>query len=362
MLLQPINVVYHKNASITIVLGAMVMLLLFSSCSGKKKELGDAITERDSMAVMDTRGVTTLVSDSGVTRYRINTEEWLVFDRKNPPYWAFEKGVYLEKFDSIFQVEASIKADTAYFFNKEELWKLMGNVHIQNLKGEQFDTELLYWDQRTQRIYSDEFIRIEQPDRIITGHGFESNQQMTVYTIRKPEGIFYVDEEAAAADSLQTDNHTTVSRTFHLYKHPLVALEVTTRNTDSSSFRQIQLFGLEIKQMVVIGSGNGDEALHLMVGNNYLLTTAGIGYILQISNLRLNTLYVGRTCMDKNQITDDGNQSTDFPAPTDTYLILHGNETANICLFEKMHSFKLPAVCGTHSKPNFGLFIHFYSC
>jgi len=204
MLLQPINIVYHKNASITIVLGAMVMLLLFSSCSGKKKELGDAITERDSMAV-DTRGVTTLVSDSGVTRYRINTEEWLVFDRKNPPYWAFEKGVYLEKFDSIFQVEASIKADTAYFFNKEELWKLMGNVHIQNLKGEQFDTELLYWDQRTQRIYSDEFIRIEQPDRIITGHGFESNQQMTVYTIRKPEGIFYVDEEAAAADSLQTD-------------------------------------------------------------------------------------------------------------------------------------------------------------
>ena len=91
------------------------------------------------------------------------------------------------------------------FFNKEELWKLMGNVHIQNLKGEQFDTELLYWDQRTQRIYSDEFIRIEQPDRIITGHGFESNQQMTVYTIRKPEGIFYVDEETAAADSLQTD-------------------------------------------------------------------------------------------------------------------------------------------------------------
>ena len=205
MLLQPINIVYHKNASITIVLGAMVMLLLFSSCSGKKKELGDAITERDCMAVMDTGGVTTLVSDSGVTGYRINTEEWLVFDRKNPPYWAFEKGVYLEKFDSIFQVEASIKADTAYFFNKEELWKLMGNVHIQNLKGEQFDTELLYWDQRAQRIYSDEFIRIEQPDRIITGHGFESNQQMTVYTIRKPEGIFYVDEETAAADSLQTD-------------------------------------------------------------------------------------------------------------------------------------------------------------
>lgn len=91
------------------------MLLLFSACSGKKQELGAAITERDSMPVMDTRGVTTLISDSGVTRYRILTEEWKVFDRKSPSYWSFEKGVYLEKFDTLFQVEASIKSDTAYF-------------------------------------------------------------------------------------------------------------------------------------------------------------------------------------------------------------------------------------------------------
>lgn len=214
MLLQLINVVYHKNASITIVFGAMVMLLLFSSCSGKKKELGDAITERDSMAVMDTRGVTTLVSDSGVTRYRINTEEWLVFDRKNPPYWAFEKGVYLEKFDSVFNVEASVKADTAYYYEKQKLWKLMSNVDIQNLKGERFETDLLYWDQNKHTIYSDQFIRIEQPDRIITGHGFDSNEQMTIYTIRKPEGIFYVDDDATApADSLQTGVQTGSVRT-----------------------------------------------------------------------------------------------------------------------------------------------------
>lgn len=206
MSLQLKNVVYHRNTCITIVLGAMVMFLLFSACSGRKKELGKAITERDSLPVLDTRGVTTLISDSGITRYRIITEEWLMFDRKQPPYWSFEKGVYLEQFDSVFQVEASIKSDTAYYFEKDRLWKLMGNVHIQNLKGEKFDTQLLYWDQNKQKIYSDKFIRIEQPDRIITGHGFDSNQQMTVYTINQPEGVFYVDEEATAVDSLKTDS------------------------------------------------------------------------------------------------------------------------------------------------------------
>lgn len=167
--------------------------------------MGEAITERDSLPVMETLGVTTLVSDSGVTRYRVNAEEWLVFDKKNPPYWAFEKGVYLEKFDTLFYVEASIEADTAYFYNKQELWKLMGHVHIQNLQGEKFDTDLLYWDQRKKKVYSDRRVRIEQPDRVIFAVGFESNEQLTKYTFFETEGIFYVDEEQMAAAPAPAD-------------------------------------------------------------------------------------------------------------------------------------------------------------
>lgn len=193
--------------SITIVLGTTVMLLLFLSCEGKKKTLGEAITERDSLPVMKTVGVTTLISDSGVIRYRVNTKEWLIYDRKKPSYWAFEKGVYLEQFDSVFHVEASIKSDTAYYYDKERLWKLIGHVDIQNRKGERFNTELLYWNQASQKVYTDKFIRIQQPDRIIHSYGFDSNEQLTVYTFRNVDGIFYVDENATAAppDSLKRD-------------------------------------------------------------------------------------------------------------------------------------------------------------
>ena len=206
MILQP-NKVQSDNASITIAIGAMVMLVLMSACSGGSKEMGEAITERDSLPVMDTRGVTTLVSDSGVIRNRINAEEWQVYDRKSPSYWAFEKGVYVEKFDSLFQVEASIEADTAYYYDKSKLWKLMSNVHIRNVKGEKFDTELLYWDQNKKRVYSDRQVRIEQPDQIIYAVGFESNEQMTRYKFYKTNGIFYIDESSTAApsDTLRAD-------------------------------------------------------------------------------------------------------------------------------------------------------------
>ena len=207
MLPQRSNVLFCRSLSITIAFGVMVMLLLFSACSGRHKDLGNAITERDSLPVMDTKGVMTLISDSGVTRYRINTEEWLVFDKKNPSYWAFEKGIYLENFDSVFNVEASIKSDTAYYYDKQKLWKLISNVHIQNLKGEKFDTNLLYWDQNKHRVYSDERVRIEQPDQIIYAIGFESDEQLNKYRFFKTEGIFYVDDDSTVpTDSLQTDS------------------------------------------------------------------------------------------------------------------------------------------------------------
>ncbi|GAE17000.1 hypothetical protein JCM6292_3529 [Bacteroides pyogenes JCM 6292] len=184
------------------------MLLLFSSCNDKKKALGVAITERDSLPVLNTLGVTSLISDSGVTRYRIKTEEWLVYDRKRPSYWAFEKGVYLEQFDSLLHVEASIKADTAYYYDREKLWKLMGHVDIRNRKGERFNTELLYWNQNDRKVYSDKFIRIQQPDRIITGYGFDSNEQMTVYVIHNIGAVIDVDDSAPVAppDSLKKDS------------------------------------------------------------------------------------------------------------------------------------------------------------
>ena len=186
MLRKRKNRLLHKSMSITITFGVVVMLLLLSSCGGKQKAMGEAITERDSLPVMTTLGVTTLISDSGVTRYRVNTEEWMMYDRKKPSYWAFEKGVYMEQFDSIFNVEASIKADTAYYYDKERLWKLIGNVDIQNRKGERFNTELLYWNEATQKVYSDKFIRIQQPDRIITGHGFDSNQSSQYFSALDP--------------------------------------------------------------------------------------------------------------------------------------------------------------------------------
>ena len=155
--------------------------------------------------------VNSLVSDSGLTRYRLNAKEWLVFDKAKDPYWYFPEGIYVEKFDTLFQTEASIKADTAFYFSKRELWRLVGNVKVESLQGEKFDTSELFWNQKEGKVYSDKYIRIEQEDKIITGVGFESNQEMTQYKIFNSKGTFPVSESKASENTVEADSLQNVS-------------------------------------------------------------------------------------------------------------------------------------------------------
>ena len=200
------NQTYLKTLNITAAFLAAVMFVLFPACTGKDKKLAEAISENDTLPSMKSLGVTTLISDSGITRYKIVAEEWLIHDKKNPPYWAFEKGVYLEKFDTLFRVDASIKADTAYYHEKKKLWELKGHVQILSQRGDKFQTDLLFWDEKKGKVYSDKFIQIEQEDKVIKGYGFESNQDLTEYEINNTTGVFTVEDTAPMVTSQPQDS------------------------------------------------------------------------------------------------------------------------------------------------------------
>ena len=200
------NQTYLKTLNITAAFLAAVMFVLFPACSGKDKKLAEAISENDTLPSMKSLGVTTLISDSGITRYKIVAEEWLIHDKKNPPYWAFEKGVYLEKFDTLFRVDASIKADTAYYHEKKKIWELRGHVQILSQRGDKFQTDLLFWDEKKEKVYSDKFIQIEQEDKVIKGYGFESNQDLTEYEIKNTTGVFTVEDTAPTVTTQPQDS------------------------------------------------------------------------------------------------------------------------------------------------------------
>ena len=93
-------------------------------------------------------------------------------------------------FDTLFHVDASIKADTAYYYEPKKLWELRGRVRVRNIEGLRFSSEELFWDQTKHELYSYKYSRLVTPEREMEGTYFRSNERMTKYTITNSKGSF----------------------------------------------------------------------------------------------------------------------------------------------------------------------------
>lgn len=167
--------------------------------------MGSAVEERDSMPVMVTYGVSKLISDSGVIRYKIIAEEWQVYDKTQPPRQVFPKGIFMVRFDTKFGVNLHITADTAYWYN-QSLWELRGRVFIENMENHTtFRTEELFWDMNRHQFYSHKYMHIVEPSQELEGNWFISDEQMNVYHVKKTKGFIPMPGNTAAeapADSV----------------------------------------------------------------------------------------------------------------------------------------------------------------
>lgn len=173
----------------------VLLVLVVVGCRRRDVRLrADAIVDRTAIAVLEAHDVNTIISDSGIIRYRIKAPMWKVYDKADTPYWEFPDGIYLEKFNLNLEADATIEADYAHYDEPAQRWTLQGNVKAINLEGEQFETPLLFWEQKSESVYSDSSIVITRESSIIKGVGFRSNQEMTQYTILRPTGVFPIEE------------------------------------------------------------------------------------------------------------------------------------------------------------------------
>ena len=195
------------------ILPLLMVLCILLSCARQAETVEVKPLNPDSVPMMVTHNVRTLISDSGVTQYRITTPVWYVYDGGQNPHWNFPKGAFLEQFDKKFKVVATVRCDSARYNTAEQLWRLDGNVRIQNVEGDLIVTNQMFWDQRWDEVRSDSFVHIEKPDRVIEGYGFRSNQAMTRYRLNKVMAILPIDENrmpgsgaASAAPADSTSN------------------------------------------------------------------------------------------------------------------------------------------------------------
>jgi LPS export ABC transporter protein LptC len=168
--------------------------ILFFACENDMEQI-KTFTSPENQPVLEAENFETLSTDSGQIRYLMKTPKLLKFENDGNSYFEFPQGIELTEYDKNENVTFSITADYARQYEKEKKWEAKNNVVATNEKGDTLKTELLYWEEETQKIYTDEFVRIIRPDQIITGIGFESDQNLDNWKIKDPKGIIYISVE-----------------------------------------------------------------------------------------------------------------------------------------------------------------------
>ncbi|WP_297088711.1 LPS export ABC transporter periplasmic protein LptC [uncultured Draconibacterium sp.] len=166
--------------------------ILFFACKKNDIEKIKAFSSPEELPVLEATNFETLSTDSGTVRFLLQAKKLLRFENEGKTYHEFPEGLLLIKYDEEKNVISSIKADYAKEFIKEERWEAKNNVIVTNEKGDSLKTEHLIWEEKNEKIYTEEYVQIVSADKIITGTGLTSDQNMLNWKIKDPKGVLYV--------------------------------------------------------------------------------------------------------------------------------------------------------------------------
>ena len=137
----------------------------------------------------------TIYSEHGVIKFKMSTNKALHYENGDKTY---PEVVYIEYYEpeqseSDQSISVTARANSAYYFAQENVYEFRGNVVINSIREKkQLTTEKLCWSSETETFFTDKFIRIEAGDEILTGEGLTVKQDLSHYSIEKPQGIFKV--------------------------------------------------------------------------------------------------------------------------------------------------------------------------
>ena len=174
--------VYRDMVAVTFVIATILF-----SC--KENLPRTSISQVEDLPSQVVEGMSVYQFTSGITDYIVDAPFMERFANAESPYDVFPQGIVLRGYTPEGLLETKIRADYAknIYANKEEIWEAYGNVVINNyLKGEQMETDTLFWNRKTQTIYTHTLVRLTTPDMFMQGYGMESDEMARNAIIQNP--------------------------------------------------------------------------------------------------------------------------------------------------------------------------------
>lgn len=148
--------------------------------------------------VEEAKGVQSIFSQGGKLRSRL-TAPLMLRSSSDTVFVEFPQSLRMVFFDSVGKEQSRLDAHYGKYFESLNKAYLRDSVVVANVGGDTLWTPDLWWDQNTQKFYTDKKVRIyRNGDRIYGGLGLEANQDLTNIVIKQPTGTFMVPDSLAA--------------------------------------------------------------------------------------------------------------------------------------------------------------------
>lgn len=168
---------------------------MFFSCESNLSQL-QKLNLQEKFPVGEARNFELVYTDSTKVKVILNSPLNLDYGNQEFPYSEFPEGLHLDFFDENDHKNIVV-AKYGIMYSNTDLVELRDSVVITTFEGKKLETDLLYWDQKSEWIYTDAPFTFTDPveGTIMTGVGIDFNRDFTEVNAHKTEGVIAIKEE-----------------------------------------------------------------------------------------------------------------------------------------------------------------------
>jgi LPS export ABC transporter protein LptC len=164
-------------------ISALAVSIFIAACStnDRAKNSEDIPVDSSSRPDSEVRGARIYLYDEGRITTEIDADVIHKFEA-NDSTMGYHLDIVL--YDSTGGVNSTIVGDSGVIREQAGHLDIYGNVVVVSDDGSRLTTDYLFWDQDTQRLRTDSFVKIVDSDgNVLTGWGLEAEQNPTRYRI-----------------------------------------------------------------------------------------------------------------------------------------------------------------------------------
>lgn len=154
---------------------AGAITLGLSACVNDPTEVA-AFQERFDPKMEIAKGVNILYSDSAVLRVIVRAPTMHNFTDPGEERQEFPDGLHVTFLDEREDTSSTLIANWGVYLRRENRIIVRDSVVWESIDLQRLETEELNWDEKKERIHTNKFVVLRQPDYLIYGYGLEADQ------------------------------------------------------------------------------------------------------------------------------------------------------------------------------------------